>query len=251
MKTLTRANEKVERDYKDKGGWQDVKDLVRVTILAQKEAEVGTVLKKIQEMCKPPWSILGQPKMVNKDLDRCGYSGLNCVVEKRSGNSAPRPAGPSGKAQPRDMRWAFNVRMEIQANVPEIIYGKQHEKDFKSMLGDIGESKFQEMENRYHIVGGLGHDLYEITQKPPSVEAQKTAWDLSKRYYAYLRDPGSYSRVKFVTLCSDLISFIVRQDVKMFFSKHPVRSVSLIGLPSLPTKNPDNLPKKAAWPPKP
>jgi hypothetical protein len=266
MKTLVRANEKVERDYtgvdkdtgKVKGEWQDVKDLVRVTILAPALPQLANVRKQIEMMgSKPPWSIV-KNKLISPPGDSCGYTGLNAVVEKKRGAPvgarsgqpiAPRPtvSSPFGPqpSQIRDMRWALTVRMEIQANIPCIIYGKQHEKDFKDMLGDIGPTKFKEMQNMYNIVGGLGHDFYELSQKPPSDDIKKAVMALSKRYYEYLRN-RFLPREDFVRLCRDIGDFIERPEVKPFFAKHPILSVSHTPLPARP-----DAPKKlaASWPP--
>lgn len=234
MKTLVRADEKVGKDYK--GDWSKVKDLVRMTILAPTPNDLALVAEKIRVMgVMPPWCILKdeEPKA---DTDPCGYSGLNFVLQKNRQGSVgaknqPPVAPPPDVQGISNAQWAKTVRMEIQANVPEMIYGKECEEDFIKMLGAIGQDQFDKMKAKLKIVGGLGHVFYEISKSnDANVGTQETAKALSKRYYEYLRDPKLYSAPKFIRLCHDLAPFVEVNN--RFFRKHPVRAISLEHAPA-------------------
>src|SRR5262249_42136407 len=96
LKDRQRANEKVQGGG---GDWYDLKDVVRMTIIAPSANHLRDVQAKIREQCVP------QNRMgIIKDAEvfahshACGYSGLNFVVRLPNG----RPG-------------------EIQVNTPEII----------------------------------------------------------------------------------------------------------------------------------
>jgi hypothetical protein len=232
LKTLVRANEKVAKDYQGKGDWSLVKDLVRMTILARRSSLLPGVAKQIRAMATHPWCIL-KDEEARAYSDPCGYSGLNFVLQRNRAGSVgltklgqPRVSPPPDAKGISNAQWAKTVRMEIQANVPEVIYGKESEVDFVKALG---RKLFDEIKSDCKIVGGLGHVLYEISTKAGSSQTQQTAKSLSKRYYKYLRAAKQCSPEDFRALCMDLEPFI---EANKALFKHPVHSISLIPLPT-------------------
>jgi hypothetical protein len=164
-KSDARATEKVQRDYRKyvpEGDWYEMKDVVRMTIVARFPNQLKDVRKMIEKRCVAANS-MGIIKAEERfaQTDPCGYSDLNFVVRLTNG----RPA-------------------EIQANVPEVMYGKMSAKDFQDVLGT---AKFNELKGRYRIEGGLGHGLYEIWQKGQASPKGTRAAMISKQYYKYLR----------------------------------------------------------------
>jgi hypothetical protein len=231
LKTLKRADEKVAKDYQGKGDWSLVKDLVRMTILATRSEDLPRVGKQIREMATWPWGIL-KDEEARAYSDPCGYSGLNFVLQKnRVGSVGLTKLGQARVSPPPDAKgisnaqWAKTVRMEIQANIPEVIYGKEAEVDFVKMLD---RALFEQAKAKCKIVGGLGHVFYEISKGAVSPQTQQTAKSLSKRYYKYLRNPLGCSHEDFRILCKDLEPFVEANEA--FFHKQPIHSISLIPL---------------------
>jgi hypothetical protein len=165
IKSEERANEKVYAPTA-KGGyagdWYDLKDLVRMTVIAPTLGQVEQVGAVIRQRC------VARNKMgIMKDVktfantDPCGYSGLNFVIRLLNG----RPG-------------------EIQVNIPEMIYAKEAEDLSKKLLGD---AKFNQIKSRLVIEGGWGHKLYEIYRVAPATEKAKYAALVSANYYGYCR----------------------------------------------------------------
>ena len=160
IKQQARAAEKVANDYG--GDWYGLKDVVRMTIVAPTLSSLRQVQSLIREECvaRNGLSLLKDVE-VFANSSPCGYSGMNFVISMSNG----RPA-------------------EIQANIPEVMYGQLNEKNFR---GTVGEEKFNEIKGRYRVEGGLGHGLYEIYRVSPGSVKAKHAALISKQYFDYLR----------------------------------------------------------------
>lgn len=160
VKTKPRAEEKVKADYG--GDWYEIKDVVRMTIIAPDTAKLQKVAEAIRKACKP-----SEGRGLLKDFEckaeksPCGYSGLNFV--------ALLPNGRPG---------------EIQVNVPEIMFGQMVEKTFEEI---VGSQVAAEMKKEYGIEGGLGHIFYELYRVKPDAPESKEAAAMSKEYFAFLR----------------------------------------------------------------
>jgi hypothetical protein len=160
IKQQGRASEKVRGDYG--GDWYDLKDAVRMTIVAPTAVQ----LKKVGAMIRSRCGIRNGFGLIKDDektaeTSPCGYSGLNFVITMSNG----RPA-------------------EIQANIPEVMYGQLSEQCFRDTLG---HAKFFQIKGRYWIDGGFGHGLYEIYRVAPASVKGKRAALVSKLYFNYLR----------------------------------------------------------------
>jgi len=163
LKNRHRASEKVVGEYG--GDWYDLKDVVRMTIITPSLR----VTKKVQAKIRAMFGLgVGRPGLglikdieVNAGSDPCGYSGANFVVRL----SNRRPA-------------------EIQVNIPVMIYGKEKEKNSKTILG---EKQFYDIKGRFIIEGGRGHTLYEMYRVDKAGPIGKEAAYLSSRYYNFLR----------------------------------------------------------------
>ena len=155
MKSLRRADEK----YGKGTPYWEMKDIVRVTILAPNQdgmARVGPQIVGHALLCG--WDVIKDQVVVPKP-DGLGYSGLNYVIQTSK--------LPDIGVTPEP------VKLEIQGNVPSIIYGKEIEEDFRAMLtgeddpdgADFAEQMIRQMKSTHGIVGGLHHPLYEIFGK--------------------------------------------------------------------------------------
>ena len=163
LKNRDKVQDKVTREYT--GDWYDLKDVVRMTIVTPSDRIMRVVQAKIRALFRLG---VGRPGLnlikdieVNAGSDPCGYSGVNCVVRL----SNRRPA-------------------EIQVNIPVMIYGKEKEKDSKTILG---WKQFYEIKCRFMIEGGFGHTLYEMYRVDKAGSVGMMAAYLSSRYYNFLR----------------------------------------------------------------
>jgi hypothetical protein len=165
IKTVESADRKLKKDYREsvpEGDWYEMKDLVRITIIAPNPGRLKQVAATIRSRC-----VASNGMGIVKDseafamTDTCGYSGLNFVVRLTNG----RPG-------------------EIQANVPEVMYGKMTTLRFLDVLGI---KRYYEIRGRFRIDGGLGHGLYEIWRKAPASFNGRKAALTSRLYYNYLR----------------------------------------------------------------
>lgn len=175
VKDRNRAQEKVINDYG--GDWYELKDVVRMTLIAENAEALTKVEQYIKTKCVPK-NGLGLIKAfpVSLETSPCGYTGWNFVIllENR------RPA-------------------EIQANVPRVMYGQFSQSTFESIVGKDVHAKIKQ---KYGIEGGLGHLLYEIfrlgpqdLQKDPAKcrepKIKSTIWgqaaEASTAYFNYLR----------------------------------------------------------------
>jgi hypothetical protein len=161
-----RATEKVAGEYG--GDWYELKDVVRMTIVAPNMAQLRVLQREIRTRCVISKG-LGLIKDVETHggIDACGYSGLNFVVRLSNG----RPG-------------------EIQANIPEVIYAKMKGSSFRR---DLGWGLWIRIKFRYMLEGGLGHKLYDIYRKAPTTPAGQAAARISKMYYAYFRGFPNFS----------------------------------------------------------
>jgi hypothetical protein len=69
---------------------------------------------------------------------------------------------------------------EIQVNTPEMIYGKEPEKDAREFLGDALYDKIKE---KTGMEGGMGHKHYEVIRDTNSTDEEIA--DASKQSHAY------------------------------------------------------------------
>src|SRR5262249_10447058 len=102
-------------------------------------------------------------------------------------------------------RWAVqSLRVEIQANTPEMIYGKQLKEIFLDMIpGSFGVDLHTSIRNKMQILGGLGHTFFEVLRDHVPVDGTEA---LSKRYYEYIRHPRP--GMVCMDLCMDIADYV-------------------------------------------
>src|SRR5262245_5754766 len=159
IKERGRGIEKVMGEYG--GEWHELKDVVRMTIIAPTMKELRDAQANIRELCTIQYKMsIIKDTEIFANVHPCGYSGLIIVVRLPNG----RPG-------------------EIQVNIPEIIYGKEKEKIARPGLG----SKYFEIKGKFMLEGGYHHILYEIYRAAPFGAIGKEAAKVSKMYLDYLR----------------------------------------------------------------
>ncbi|MFT7287369.1 MAG: hypothetical protein ACI87W_001483, partial [Halieaceae bacterium] len=205
IKEQGRAAEKVQGDYG--GDWYDLKDAVRMTIVAPTPSSLKQVQSLIRAQCVPRngFSLLKDSEDF-AERSACGYSGLNFVISMSNGPPA-----------------------EIQANIPGVMYGQMSEKLFRET---IGAAKFSEIKGRYRLDGGLGHRLYEIYRVAPGSANAKQVALLSKSYFNCLR--GVPNPVAYQALQRDLSGF-VKPTHRSFATKRADRSLDPLVYPGRPS----------------
>jgi hypothetical protein len=176
-KTKIRAKEKVDKDYG--GDWWQIKDVVRMTIVAPDEDTMKKVAKAMRkEICVPS---LGrglakaeppEDKLDNLPESACGYTGCNFVALLENW----RPG-------------------EIQLNIPGTMYGQMGTATFEAVVGKGQAAKYQEM---YGVEGGQGHIYYELF-RPHEKAAQKPqiavdAQSVSQQYFRHLRKKAAEAK---------------------------------------------------------
>lgn len=172
IKTLESASRKVTDDYG--GDWYQVKDAVRVTVIATNHGQLtgvnpddlAAIGRKIRLVCVPSRGlsiIKDEETTVDSKNNECGYSGLNFAVRLTTG-------------------WPG----EIQANIPAIMYGKMSQKDLCKLFGQQG---YDSVKSELDIEGGISHVFYEIWRVDKKGRNGMVAAKLSRRYHDYLRDP--------------------------------------------------------------
>ena len=170
LKGQLRAREKAAWDEDSegerKGGpkkadFLTLKDIVRITLIAPSQAALIEVRSQIASYCvaKNGYKTI-KNKLIPPPGDVCGYSGLNMVITLHNGQSA-----------------------EIQGNTPEVIFAKVGPR--ASCEKFIGPSKYSQIEKKYQLHGGLGHNLYKIFRSKGGIEIKET----SRKYYNYFRSP--------------------------------------------------------------
>ncbi len=161
-----RATAKVQKDYG--GDWFELKDAVRMTIVAPNVSQLRVLQREIRLRCVASKGLgIMKDAETNPWIDPCGYSGVSFVIRF--------PNGQPG---------------EIQCNVPEIIYAKMRESTFRK---NLGWSLWISLKFRYLLEGGLGHKLYDIYRTRAGTPAADTAARISKMYYAYFRGVLNFS----------------------------------------------------------
>lgn len=142
------------------GDFSRLKDSVRTTIVVP-EDQVDNVLREFE---KDP----------NNKI-------------KRQGRDKPDPMGYTGNIV--NFVAPNGLVAEIQVNSPNIIFGKEEEKNARMILGNVLYDQIKEVSN---IPGGLGHAFYEkhrvlnlSTEIDTAVELEKA----STAYYNSLRQP--------------------------------------------------------------
>jgi hypothetical protein len=160
VKDRGRAAEKVAADYG--GDWYDLKDAVRLTLIAPDAGGLRRIQHEVRARCRPEHGLgLLKDLELHPQMSPCGYSGLNFVVRLRNGQPG-----------------------EIQANVAEMMYAKMKEKSFRESLGD---ALYTQIRGRYLLTGGLSHVLYEVYRVAPASPAGQRAAALSRAYHDYFR----------------------------------------------------------------
>jgi len=165
LKGLERSQGKVQADYG--GDWYDLKDVVRMTIVAPNTPNLKAVQTEVRKRC-----VASEGLGLMKDIELlpaaspCGYSGLNFVVRLKNG----RPA-------------------EIQANTAQVMYGQMKEDLFRQ---SIGLNEYSQVKGKYAIDGGLGHIFYELYRVSAASDNGKRAAELSRNYFDYLRGFPNY-----------------------------------------------------------
>ena len=186
VKGEARARQKTAWDYS--GDFFSLKDVVRMTMIAKDQQALADLREVMRKYCIAAngYSLIKDAETF-ANVEACGYSGLNLVV-KLPLNAPQTAAGVVGPAMPYTGRPA-----EIQANVPQIMYGKMSKKSF---CKSFGESEHARIQASYQVEGGLGHKLYEVYRENLQGKAQAAAM-LSKLYYAYLRSaPNQFRRTE-------------------------------------------------------
>jgi hypothetical protein len=256
LKGEDRQKEKLRDEYN--GDMSLMKDLVRTTLLTRDDAAYDSVAKffkdiegnktllnaRIQEYYNRPyykdgvyrglsdderalllsgaWEVMpGQCKL--KDPNKfAGYSDASVVLQNSTRHSvggAGQDKTPNRPVGPSPARWAVQtLRVEIQANVPDMIYGKQLRETFLSMIpGTFGEDLHASIRNKLQILGGLGHLFYEVIRRGVLVAETEA---LSKRYYDYIRHPRP--GMVCMDLCMDIADYVDknRQTLKQNNVKH-------------------------------
>lgn len=160
IKEKGRAAFKVGSDYG--GDWYQLKDAVRMIIVAPDAGGLKQVQAAIRTRCVPSNKLgIIKDQEALPHTSPCGFSGVNFVITLSNG----RPA-------------------EIQANIAEVMFGQMSAELFRETLG---ETRYQELRGRFRIPGGMGHGLYEIYRVAPTSENARKAAALSREYFNYLR----------------------------------------------------------------
>ncbi len=167
IKSEERMLQKVQGDYK--GDWYELKDAVRMTIVAPNQNKLNLVYNEVGRQCRGHRGLgLIKHEMQTREQTACGYSGMNSVVRFTNGQPG-----------------------EIQANVPEMMYGQMSREVF---CATIGTHEFWRIKSRFIIEGGLGHVFYEVYRVAPTTENGKWAKRVSILYFDYLRGLPNYQR---------------------------------------------------------
>jgi hypothetical protein len=242
LKGEDRQKEKLKDDYK--GDMSLMKDLVRTTLLTKDDAAYDSVAKffksiernkallnaTIKEYYNRPyykdgvyrglsederkqllsggWEVMPGQCKLKDPLEFAGYSDATVVLQNSTRHSvggAGQDKTPNRPVGPTPAHWALQtLRVEIQANVPDMIYGKQLKETFLKMIpGSYGEDLHASIRNKNQILGGLGHLFYELIRKGV-LEAETKA--LSNRYYEYIRYPRP--GMVYMDLCTDIADYI-------------------------------------------
>jgi hypothetical protein len=225
IKTLESASRKVTDDYN--GDWYQLKDAVRLTIVATNDGKVtgvtpeklDAIKARVKSVCVPSRGLTlikneealpGAPGNRPKD-NPCGYSGLNFVVRLTIGGNS----GMTG--------WNFSALTpgwpgEIQANIPAMMYGKMSEKNLITVVGQEG---YNALKDELGIEGGISHDFYEIWRVDRKGSNGLAAAELGGRYHDYLRSPRTLGGAK-ADLIKDINAFKTANKVNIaqFTKKH-------------------------------
>lgn len=190
IKTLASASRKVRDDYG--GDWLQVKDAVRITVIATngglltgvRKEQLVDIRQRIQSVCVASNGLsIMKNEMVTPESpnNACGYSGLNIVVRlgllpaQRTGWNFAQVAMP-------------DLPGEIQGNIPAMMYGKMSAQDLCLMFSREG---YEGLSADLKIEGGLSHVFYEIWRVDREGIAGLAAAALSRRYHDYLRESGA------------------------------------------------------------
>ena len=221
IKTLESASRKVTDDYN--GDWYQLKDAVRMTVIATNDGKVTGVTRekltaikdKVKLVCTPSIGLTlikddealpGKPDARPKD-NPCGYSGLNFVVRLTIGGDA----GGSG--------WHFPALTpgwpgEIQANIPAMMYGKMSEEHLCQLFDQDG---YNNLKRELDIEGGISHVFYEIWRVDRKGDKGIAAAELGGRYHDYLREPKTFGNK--AKLIADIKTFKTANRAQ-FAKKH-------------------------------
>lgn len=174
-----------------------VKDVVRLTLVGENQTKYGLARALVRSVI----SSSGTGMKIIKDVTRnpaqdpCGYSDTNIVVMLQNGQPG-----------------------EIQVNNRAILYGKMSKKDFCEQLG-VSAARYFILGRSYGVEGGLGHALYEISQKDTG-DRGTDAKKLAKRYYGLLREFPTVNAMERKALVSELAAFKQVAENRSFFAHH-------------------------------
>jgi hypothetical protein len=164
VKSYVRADEKVKLDYG--GDWYQLKDVVRMTIVAPNADAMKAVNAYIRNEACVARNGRGLPKAEPSDgvlkKTACGYTGYNFVALLEN--------------------WRFG---EIQLNVPGVMYGQMSPDLFEKIVGD--KEKAKKYQEKYKVDGGLGHIYYELYRPNPAADIAKESAAISTKYFDHLR----------------------------------------------------------------
>lgn len=222
IKTLKSASRKVKDEYG--GDWYQVKDAVRLTIIATNGGQLTGVTpdklavigRKVRAVClhsrglsllKDEEAKPGTPGH-RPPGNACGYSGLNFVVRLSTGGES-NLTGWNFAAAP--LGWPG----EIQANIPSMMYGKMSEQDLCHIFD---RHEYQMLKAELDIEGGIAHDFYEIWRVDKDGANGKAAAELGGRYNDYLRTPHALRSLK-AELVADIKKFKTANKAQ-FDKKH-------------------------------
>ena len=190
IKGEARARYKTAWDYG--GDFYDLKDVVRMTVVADDKLVLAQARKVLATYClasaNTGYEVIKDEETLPSQHDNpCGYSGLNFV--------AKLPNGLSG---------------EIQLNIPNMMFGKMSREKFCLFSSP---ERWAQIQARYGVECGMGHGLYEIQRRDMGGVGQSAA-ALSKKYYNFLREvpPNLINRE---ALNSELAS--IKRDFRRVF----------------------------------
>ena len=149
---------------------RELTDVVRMTVCVDKEAQLTNVFAELEKFLDASHQfdkIEGKfAKSDPTNSKNCGYSGMNFRIG-----------------------FSNNNIVELQANVPGILWGKESKKDFLNMFGTRAKALWTEQEAIYggRLPCGMGHILYEMYDKEKNEWGQR-ARKVSISYYDYLRE---------------------------------------------------------------
>ena len=186
----------------------DLKDVCRGTILCFNDKVYQTLLAGVQtELRHNCWKSGGKettlvdkmhyPAKSDNDI---GYSDLNMTLTLPDG-----------------------MKMECQANVQSILYGKMGKEEFitAACASENHESEYATLKRQYLVPGGCGHVLYEMHTEATTQASKDKIRDLSRRYYDILRRQAASEGPDFTKVLLDFAK--ASDDWKHVYERTPAK----------------------------